>query len=70
MKFKANTVYVATKISTGKRIEVLSIDPKVEIAFTIEKGKIKEYNLREFKNYKQLRAISDKEKHFLKTFAV
>ena len=70
MKFKANTVYVATHRLTRKSTEVLAVDPKVEIVLTIEKGKIKEYNLREFKNFKQLRQISDKEKHFLKSFAI
>lgn len=70
MKFKANTVYVATQRSTGKKKEILAVDPRVEMVLTLEKGKIKEYLLREFKDYKQSRPLAEKEKHFIKTFGV
>lgn len=69
MKFKANTVYVATQITTRKRIEILSIDLSVEVVYFLVKGKVHQDSLRCFKNFKQLRPISEKEKKFLMAFA-
>jgi hypothetical protein len=69
MKFKANTVYVATQRSIGKRVEILAVDDLgSEIVLTLEKGKIKEGNIRDFKSYKQSRPIQEKEKKFIKAF--
>jgi hypothetical protein len=68
MKFKANTVYVATQTETRKRKEILAVDTKSEIVFHLVRGKLVNDSLRSFKNFKQLRPLSTQEKKFLAAF--
>jgi len=65
MTFKPNTVYKA-KNWGGLMVEIIAIDG--EVCYHIVKGKVVQDRVRDFKNFRQVRPITDKEKKFLNAF--